>query len=49
MILVEYVMGFIWLLVVRVDASVNFFNGVMMKSASMAGANSEAKATDFNP
>ena len=36
MILVEYIMGFIWLLGVRLDASVNFFNGVMMKFASMA-------------
>ena len=49
MILVEYKIGFIWLLGVKFDTSVNIFNGVMMKSASMAGANSEAKATDFNP
>ena len=28
--------GFIWLLGVRLDASVKFFNGVMMKSASVA-------------
>ena len=35
MILVEYIMGFIWLLGVRLDTSVNFFNGVMMKSMSV--------------
>ena len=49
MILVEYIMGFICLLGVKLDTSVNIFNSVMMKSASMAGADSEVKATDFNP
>ena len=36
MILVEDIMGFILLLGVRLDASVNFFSDVMMKSASVA-------------
>ena len=49
MILVEYIMGFICLMGVKLDTSVNIFNGVMMKSASTVGANSKAKATDFNP
>ena len=35
MILVEDIVGFIWLLGVKLDASVNFFNGVMMKSTSV--------------
>ena len=47
MILVEDIMGFIWLLGVRLDASVNFFSGVMMKFASVA--RSGAKAMDFDP
>ena len=36
MILVEYIMGFICLMGVKLDASINFFNGVMMKSVSVA-------------
>ena len=35
MILVEDIMGFIWLLGVRLDTSVNFFISMMMKSVSV--------------
>ena len=48
MILVKDIIGFIWLLGIKLDASVNFFSGMMMIFVSVA-TDFGAKATDFDP